>query len=323
MQKLLVGNKLQFRGDANNTDNIIGNFSKKKMVIYDDFTGIALDAGRWVFAGNNGGTEAITAAQGGTVTLTTGATDDDRSLLATPLIFKCAQNPIIEARLKVSALTTIGINFGFNDATTEGDNALAMEITAAAIVNGKNTDGAMFIYDTDATTDVLYYGATKNDTEGTPTKVASNAILFCGTGGLSGGSPVYLNPGSTTITSNKTGTYYIDLPPGCSGTATQSTATLSGSPVTLNAGRNTLTVSAVGTVTILFGQIPLTTFNTYRVALNAAGDAFFYINGKAVGTKPACITTTAALCGFMGVIARTTSARVLTVDYFKAWQDRN
>ena len=70
MENVKVNKALKFQNDANKTTNIEGNWSPKKTVFYDDFTGIALDAGRWVYAGDNGGTEAITAGTNGTATLT-------------------------------------------------------------------------------------------------------------------------------------------------------------------------------------------------------------------------------------------------------------
>lgn len=295
---------------------IDGNWNTDKMCLYDDFTAVALDAERWVFAGNNGGTEAITAGANGTVTLTTGATDDDRSLLASPLIFLCANNPIIEARFKVSASTTIGINFGFNDATTEGNDALAAEMTAAALTNAKSSDCAMFVFDTDATIDHLYVGATKNDTEGTPVLAKCVAVVEKGTAYL--GGTQYLNAGSNTVTTG-VGTTTVWLPAGATGTATDGTGTFTGSPQALTAGVNTLTCTAAGTVTIVHGYTPGTAYHTYRVELDASGNATFYFDGKAVGRLAACITAATPLCAFLGVIARTTAARVMTVDYIKAW----
>lgn len=315
-QQIRVEKALQFKDFA----TIGGNPSFSKNVIYDDFLGIALDAERWVFAGNNGGTEAITVAQGGTATLTTGATDDDRSILASPLNFLCSKNPVIEARIKVSAATTIGVNFGFNDASTEGNDALAAEITGTALTNARSTDFVGFVYDTDGTNDFWHVAATIANAEGTPVLAKAVGRVMNGTTRISGG-PVTINAGSNTVTVG-IGTFLVDLPVGAYGTATQSTATVTGSPVSLTPGLNTITTTAGGTVVIAHGLVPSTTFHTLRVELNALGDATFYHDGVAVGKLTTCVTTTAPLCAFLGVIARTTSARVLTVDYIKAWQDR-
>lgn len=319
-RNVYVGNKLKFKDGANTALNIQGNWNTDKMVLYDDFTAVALDSERWVFAGNNGGTEAITAGANGTATLTTGATDNDRSLLASPLMFLCANNPIIEARFSVSAGTTIGVNFGFNDATTEGDNALAMGITsgAATLVNGKTSDGAMFVYDTDGSIDHLYVAGTKADAEGTPVLAKCVAVVE----DVSTNVPKqYLNAGSNTITIDKTGSFTIWLPSGAAGTLTDGTGTFTGSVISLTEGLNTIACTAIGTATVVHGFALGTTAHIYRVALDSLGNATFSIDGVAVGGLAACLTTTAPLCAFLGVIARTTSARVLTVDYIKAWTD--
>jgi hypothetical protein len=315
-QQIRVEKSLQFKDFA----TIGGNPSFTKNVIYDDFLGAALDAGRWVFAGDNGGTEAITVAQGGTVTLTTGATDNDRSLLASPLNFLCSKNPVIEARIKVSAATTVGLNFGFNDATTEGNDALAAEITGVALTNAKSTDFVGFVYDTDGTNDFWHVAATKADTEGTPVLAKAVGQVMNGTTRVDP-APLKINAGSNSVTVG-VGTFLIELPGGAYGTATQGTATVTGSPVSLTPGINTITTTDGGTVTIVHGLVPSTTFHTLRVELDTSGNATFYHDGVAVGRLAACVTTTAPLCAFLGVIARTTSARVLTVDYIKAWQDR-
>ncbi len=243
-QQLKVNRALEFVGDANYLANIKGNPSFDKVVFYDDFLGDALDA-RWAPSGDNGGTEAITAGTGGTATLTTGATDDDRSILASDLNWYCAQNPVVEIRAKINTITTAGIVLGFNDAITEANDTMPFEITAAAatLVNGKCTDGVAFVFDTDGSVDKWYMAATKADAEGTPVITAYAPVAA--------------------------------------------------------------------------------TYETFRIALNTLGDATFYRNGALVGRQPACITTTAPLCIFMGLISRSAGARILTVDYVKAWQDRS
>ena len=299
---------------------IKGNYNTEKMCLDDHFTGATLDTERWVAASNNGGTEAITAGSGGTATLTTSTTDDDRSIIASNLIFLCARKPIVEARFKVSAATTVGINFGFNDATTEGNDALAMELTAAALTNAKTTDGVMFVYDTDGTYDHWYCAAVDTDVEGTPVLAKSVGYINNGTARLNGGGPQVLTAGTNTITLDGVGTYFIDLPVGATGTATDGTATVTGSPVALTAGRNTITATDAGTVTIVQGLTPGTTYQTLRIELDATANATFYFNGEAVGRLAACTTTTAPLCAFLGVISRAgTAARAVTIDYIRAW----
>ena len=330
MEQVKVGKSLVFTTPS--THNVVGNWSSKKMRIYDDFNALTLDAERWVFAWNNGGTEAITSAQNGTVTLTTGATDDDRSILTTPLIFLAAKNPIIEARFKISSGANVAFNFGFSNATTEGDNVLAAAITAGAatLVNGMAADYAGFVYDTDGSVDVPYIAANKAGTEGTPIRATANAFVYglnttnkFGTlaNAASPVAPLVVASGSTTLTIQRIGSFRIVLPSGATGTLTNGTGTITGSVVSLVAGTNTVVCTAVGTATLVWGFIP-TEFVTARITLNSSADAGFWINGQSVGVLPACTTAATPLCAFFGIITRTTAAKVMTIDYFKAWQDR-
>lgn len=322
-QKIFVDQSIKFQGRANETSNIEGNPCRKKLCLYDDFTGITLDTERWNAYGDNGGTVALAGGQGGTVTLTTGATNADRGILTSPLIFLCAKNPVIEARIKVSSAAAIAVNFGFNDAVTEGNDVLAMELTAEALTNARSDDAAMFVFDTGSTYDYWHYGAVMATTEGTPHLVSMLCKITNGTGVLSGGSPQYLGPGTHTLTAQKVGTFNINLPEGCAGTLATGTMTVTSSTVSLVPGDQTVTTSGtVGTMTLICGQIPSTSWETLRVQLTPAGDAQFYRNGKCVGGLPACTTAAAPFCAFLGVLTRTTGAKVLTVDYVKAWQDR-
>lgn len=326
-EQVIVNRKLNFTGGSTSEDseNIRGNWCTEKMVVYDDFTGTTLDSDRWVVASNNGGTEAITEAQGGTVTLTTGATNDDRSLLASPLILLAARNPIVEVRYKVTAaITTVGINICLSDATTEGNDALPMEITsgAATLVNSKATDVVGLVYDTDGLVDHWYMAATKNDTEGTPVLCRADGS-FANITGKVRINPTPLASGSTTVTAITTGTFLLTIPKGCTGTLTNGGGTFTGSPKALTAGTNTVTCTVIGTATVVIGRTPLTTFQTVRIALDSSSNANFWMNGEHVGYLPTATTAATPLCLFLGVIARTTTARILTIDYIKMWQDRS
>jgi len=56
------------------------------------------------------------------------------------------------------------------------------------------------------------------------------------------------------------------------------------------------------------------TYQTLKVVLNADGDALFFINGKQVGSREACVTTSVALCGAVAQLASGTASNV-DVDY--------
>lgn len=174
MDTARIGRKIKFVGDANKKANVGGNFSLSKVTLYDDFLGDVL-ADEWTPSGNNGGTEAITAGSGGTVTLTTGGTDDDRSILSGGLNWYCAKNPVMEVRCKVDRITGVGINIGFNDAVTEGDNVLAASLDAGVATQtaGMSDDNALFLFDTDGSPDYWYYAAGKATAKGVPVVIGT------------------------------------------------------------------------------------------------------------------------------------------------------
>jgi len=239
-QRINVERKLNFRGSAESNPNVFGNIWNDKVIYFDDFLGDVL-RDEWTPSGNNGGTEAITAGTGGTVTLTTTSTSEDRSILAGGLNWYPAQNPAFFARVQVDNIATVGINIGLTDAVTEANDHLAFEISTATIVD-TCTDGVSWVFDTDATAKYWHYCNTKDSTQG--------------------------------------GTSYGVAP--------------------VNA-----------------------TYAVLGVSIDSDGNATFWYNGQQVGYKASAVTSTTPLCPFMGVIARTSAARILTVDYVALFQDRS
>lgn len=61
---------------------------------------------------------------------------------------------------------------------------------------------------------------------------------------------------------------------------------------------------------------------TYRVQINTAGDAEFYLNGVLIYTELLAVATTASLCGYVGIINHPGATDVLNVDYIRIWADR-
>jgi hypothetical protein len=216
-----------------------GNISFKKCVFYDDFLGDLL-ADEWAPTNANGGTEAITAASGGTLTLTTATTDHDRSIIGTALNWYPAQNCIMEARVKVDSIADVGIFVGFSDAVTEANDTVPFNINGTT-VEDTATNGVGFCYSTDATTDKWYIVNTNAGTQG--------------------------------------GTIMANAP-----------------------------VAA--------------TYETFRVAVDAAGNATYYRNDALVGYKALAVATTSTFSPVLSCITHTTAAKVLSVDYVKCWQDR-
>lgn len=71
------------------------------------------------------------------------------------------------------------------------------------------------------------------------------------------------------------------------------------------------------------GVVPVAaTYNTYRLELDADGTAYGYIDGTLVGTIASAITTSTALCVYIGCINREAAANTWDVDYIRAWQKR-
>lgn len=195
-QQIRVGRDLVFTSAASIHPNIEGNPMFDKVVYYDDFLGDAI-RDEWNPVSDNGGTVAITAASGGTVTLTTSTVDNDRAILTQGLNWYCAKKPFVFAKVKVDAITTVGLNVGFSDALTEGDDHLAFEISGTTIVD-TCTDGACWVFDTDATNDYWHYCNTKNGTQagtayGTNAPVAATYV-WLGVGlDTSGNATFYYN----------------------------------------------------------------------------------------------------------------------------------
>ena len=121
----------------------------------------------WVES-TQGSTIAHGVALGGVTTITTSGTDDDCGELTHDAMWSAAKNCVMEARIKVSAITAVGINVGWVDAVHNTNDQINFELTGVALVDARVTDGAAFVFDTDGTTDVWYCAACDSDTEGTP-----------------------------------------------------------------------------------------------------------------------------------------------------------
>lgn len=158
-----VGKKIKFGPQANRKDNVEGNLCLEKVTFVDDFL-VDPSENDWVEGESNGGTIAYAAANGGTITLTTGATTEDNAELGHGIQWSAAKNAVIETRLKVDDITTVGICAGFSDAVEEGDDKMAFEISGTTIVD-RATNGACWVFDTDADNDYWHYCNTKAGTQ--------------------------------------------------------------------------------------------------------------------------------------------------------------
>jgi hypothetical protein len=173
MYSLNIDKKIAFKGDANNNANIAGNPSYEKVVVYDDFTGADISA-YWTQSDDNGGTVAIGATgaatgagstAGGSVTITTGGTDDDRGIITGSLNFFATKNAVVEARVMVDRITACSFGVGFTDATTEGNDLQPFSVSGSTVTDTAD-NGAAIVFDTDATTDYFWVVNSKATTGG-------------------------------------------------------------------------------------------------------------------------------------------------------------
>lgn len=169
-QEVKVNRSLDFVNEANEEANIGGIPMPKKVILDDHFlTGTTSYMG-WSEEEDNGCTIAAGTGAGGTITFTTDASDNGCGELYRVAHFSAYKNCGMEARIKVDYITKIGINIGFVDAYHNTDNEINFEITAGAatLVDTRATDGAAFVFDTDAISSVWYCCAVDTNDEGTP-----------------------------------------------------------------------------------------------------------------------------------------------------------
>lgn len=63
-------------------------------------------------------------------------------------------------------------------------------------------------------------------------------------------------------------------------------------------------------------------FHTYRLEINPDGDCSFFYDGAHIGTTATGITTTTALCAYIGVINHgEAAANTVDIDYIRVWQN--
>jgi hypothetical protein len=196
-QQVRVARKLDFVSDGNNARNVGGNFNPEKIMVQYNFTELALDETN-KYTKFVDTTSAVALASGG-VTLTTAATDTKTcSLSCGGIWWYPAKNPVMEAKFSIDVVTTVAINVGFTDAAAEGTGALPFTISGTTVADTA-TDGAMFCFDTNQTTDYWYIVNTKNGTQGgtllasTYTPAANTAVTLRVAIDSSGNAQYYYN----------------------------------------------------------------------------------------------------------------------------------
>lgn len=136
---------------------------RNRVILFDDFLGDVI-ADQWNAQADTGGTNAIAAADGGTVALINDTTDDDTNMIAHELNWLPSNGIVFEARCKVSDITNVGMFIGLTDAKVETSPNLPVG-RSVVTVTSTATDCVGFVYDTDSTTDAWFGIGVKNDVD--------------------------------------------------------------------------------------------------------------------------------------------------------------
>lgn len=163
--------------------------STGKFVVFDDFYGTwaigdAGPADTWSStAGSGTATEVATtvaASLNGAITMKTSSDDGANSANSTLLTginlgWKANQGGLaMEARLKLSAITTVALFVGFTD-TISSTVELPIFLTTTAI-DSDATNACGVGFDTDGTTKQFFHGGVKADTDTTPAYAGSAPV---------------------------------------------------------------------------------------------------------------------------------------------------
>jgi len=135
---------------------------------YDDFLAVAgtnlTGVTNWEVTAN-GGTATAEAGESegehGVARLTTHTDDNDGVVIYLPQPISPSYDPVIECRLRINSATDSKFAVGFADGTAVAANGnLGTYAVATPAVAGG--DGALVVWDSDATTDYVYYMTQKN-----------------------------------------------------------------------------------------------------------------------------------------------------------------
>ena len=174
-QQVKVFRDLEFLGNASYNKNIMG-YPMSDKVVFDDHFVADCDENDWVET-VYGATIAHGPGLGGVTTITGGGAANDCGELTHDAMWSAAKNCVIQVRLKVSVITEIAIAVGWADARHNVNNEIAFELDSSnALVDVRATDGAAFVFDTDAGTDVWYCAAVDGDAEGTPVAATGTRV---------------------------------------------------------------------------------------------------------------------------------------------------
>ena len=169
-QQVRVEGEIVIAGEASYTPNVEGLILPKLKVFDCGFPGTSTLYGWSSTTGNNGGTLATSAVEGGAMTMTCGATAKDCGELYHTTQWSPYLNCGMEAKVAVSGITDICIAVGFADAPLAGNDHVALELVDATQYDNKATvsDNCGMTFDTAATYDYWHYSALEDDTIRTP-----------------------------------------------------------------------------------------------------------------------------------------------------------
>ena len=128
-KRIIIDDRIEYRGDAERFNNVLGPMKEKKRHTVYRFGGIALDTTNdWAISvPGSSDTIAISETVGGSALLTTGTVDDDSCMLSTALIYLGDKNGDVEARITITDVSEIGLFFGFSDAKSEANGQIALQ----------------------------------------------------------------------------------------------------------------------------------------------------------------------------------------------------
>jgi len=174
-RQLWITDEIAMRGKAAYNANIKGVLLPELKIVDEPF--VAATSNDWTEEESHGCTIAHAAADGGAMTITAGGTAQDCGELLHTAQWSAASNCGMQAKVKISQISDVCVCVGFVDQVETTDDHVAMEMNGAALAAATNTkDFCGMVFDTEATTDVWYVGASKNGTEGTP--VAATGTLI-------------------------------------------------------------------------------------------------------------------------------------------------
>lgn len=166
-QQLRVEREFVIAGQADKEAQTKGNFMLAKVSYDNHFVRDNNASTDWVET-TYGSTIAYSTELGGAMKVTTGGTILDLGEFTHKVIWGCAKNCVMEARVKLSAITTVTCVVGFADARHNTNDELAAELSSSTLVAARGTEVAAFIFDTDSAANFWYVGAYKTGTPGTP-----------------------------------------------------------------------------------------------------------------------------------------------------------